>query len=65
MKRWDAIQNKKVEVKAIDEFLAEVVQVCQKHGFSITHEGRFGCFEVVPYEDFYVRGLMNAHIAEG
>jgi hypothetical protein len=38
MKRWSGKKQKHIEVPAIDSFIEEVIEVCKKHGFSISHE---------------------------
>ncbi|NBW22529.1 MAG: hypothetical protein EBR82_82745 [Caulobacteraceae bacterium] len=38
--------NTKGRNAAVDAFLAEVIEVCRKHGMSISHEDGWGAFEV-------------------
>jgi hypothetical protein len=49
-----------VENAAVDSFLTEVIEVCRKHGMSISHEDRHGSFEVVAFNDGDVDWLMCA-----
>lgn len=46
MKRWSTTARAEVEVPAIDVFLEEVIAVCRKHGFSLSHEDGHGGFKV-------------------
>jgi hypothetical protein len=49
-----------VENAAVDAFLAEVVEVCRKHGMSISHEDGHGSFEIVAFSDENAEWLMAA-----
>lgn len=42
--------GRRVENPKIDAFLAEIEEVCKKHGFHISHEDGQGAFEIVNYE---------------
>jgi hypothetical protein len=42
------------------QFLAEVVEVCRKHGLSIAHEDEHGAFVVKPYSEGYAEWLLDA-----
>ena len=33
----------------VDEFISEILEVCKKRGFSISHEDGHGSFEIVNY----------------
>ena len=35
MKRWDMEKGEAVEMPAVDAFLAEVIDVCRRHGMSL------------------------------
>lgn len=66
MKRWSTKAEKYgafVENEKIDAFLADVIQVCIRHGFSISHEDPHGAFKVERFSDEYADWLMNAHDA--
>ena len=52
LKRWQSENGGSSLQPAVDAFLNEVLAVCQKHGFSISHEDRQGAFEVVPFNDY-------------
>jgi hypothetical protein len=65
MKRWNTTQHAEVESAKVDAFLADVLEVCKKHGLSISHEDGHGAFEIVAYNDYYVEWLSNAHDATG
>lgn len=46
-RRWLANQRQFGENPKIDAFLDEVLQVCEKHGFLISHEDHHGAFEIL------------------
>lgn len=48
----------------IDAFLAEIVEVCRKHGLSLSHEDRHGCFEVERLDDDFIEWLNDARVGE-
>ena len=60
MKRW-SMKGGNVENEKVDNFLKEVVDVCRKHGFSISHEDSNGAFKVENYDDDHSIWLMDAH----
>ena len=60
MKRWSEEKEKHIEVPAIDSFIEEVIEVCKKHGFSISHEDSHGGFLITKYNVQYADWLMNA-----
>ena len=62
MRRYDLFDGREVERPDIDSFLEEVVDVCKKHGFSISHEDREGSFEIVDYDDCEAEWLMGASV---
>jgi len=62
--RWNCNSRTQVERRDIDAFLAEVVAVCRKHGFSISHEDGQGAFKVEPFSEDTANWLMSANIQE-
>jgi hypothetical protein len=58
MKRWDGKDYS--ENSKIDAFLAEIRGVCEKHGFSISHEDRHGSFEIEEYDEEDMQWLLGA-----
>lgn len=58
-KRWDSNNSCEIENRAIDAFLAEVLAVCGRHGFSIAHEDSHGGFLIVDLSE-----SANKHLAE-
>ena len=42
MKRWNNKKRDNVENIKIDIFLKEIVDVCKRHGFSISHQDTHG-----------------------
>ena len=60
MKRWNRAKREDVERPDIDAFLAEMLAVCKKHGFSLGHEDSHGAFEVYDYDAWCDNWLMDA-----
>lgn len=65
MKRWSSDHSCEIEDVKVDKFLKEVVDVCKKHGFSISHEDEHGAFTIVVFNNENVDWLMDAHIRLG
>ena len=65
MKRWNTRDNRNEESPKIDAFLEEVIEVCRKHGMSISHEDGHGSFLVVPFSDGDADCLMHADNSTG
>jgi hypothetical protein len=61
MKRWNTKTGDKRRNKKVDKFLDEVLAVCKKHGFSISHQDRYGAFEVTKHNYDFHRWLKVAH----
>lgn len=60
MKRWSLNTNADIENPAIDAFLAEVIEVCKRHGYSIAHEDGHGCFVIENASEPNFKWLMDA-----
>jgi len=60
MKRWNTKLKKEVENTSIDNFLKEVLGICKKYDFSISHEDIEGAFVIVKYHEGYKKWLLNA-----
>lgn len=60
MKRWSGKKQERIEVPAIDSFIEEVLEVCKKHGFSISHEDCHGGFVINKYSVQNADWLMAA-----
>ncbi|HMQ52174.1 MAG TPA: hypothetical protein PKE64_20510 [Anaerolineae bacterium] len=60
MERWNIETGQAVENEAIDKFLQEVVSICSKYGFSISHEDTHGAFVIEAYDQAKAEWLMNA-----
>jgi hypothetical protein len=60
MKRWSGKLEKPIEVPKIDSFIGEILEVCKKHGFSISHEDCHGGFLICKYSDRDAEWLMTA-----
>jgi hypothetical protein len=61
MKRFNVKKGIHCRNKSIDAFLDEVLAVCKKHGYSISHEDRHGAFEIETYNFDLHRWLKVAH----
>ena len=61
MKRWNKKINKSQENKKIDTFIDEIISVCKKHNFSISHEDYHGSFEIETYNDNNIKWLKDAN----
>jgi hypothetical protein len=59
-KRWNGTDH--VTVPAVDAFIGEVIAVCRKHGFSISHEDTHGAFIVEPFSEDRAKWLQAAHL---
>ena len=46
----------------IDNFMKEILDVCKKHGLSISHEDGHGNFIIEEYSDNYSEWFKNAEI---
>jgi hypothetical protein len=47
MKRWDAALSDNREIPEADAFIADLVEVCRKHGLTLSHEDGHGGFEII------------------
>lgn len=63
--RWNSKVGDNIETPKIDAFLAEIVAICKKHGFSIGHEDRHGAFEVSRLNDNDLEWLVAAKDCTG
>lgn len=61
MERWNSIKSENVENVKIDAFLQEIIAICKKHGYSISHEDGHGAFEIENTDDHNFDWLLNAH----
>ncbi len=57
--KFEPVENKKV-----DAFLKEIIEVCKKRGFSLSHEDTHGAFIVEEYDEDNIQWLMEAMIGE-
>ena len=62
MKRFHHGKGTQVEDTTVDAFLNEVLEVCRKHGMSISHEDEHGSFLVKDFDEAYALWLMRAAI---
>jgi hypothetical protein len=58
--RWIQRRADFGESPAIDAFLADVIEVCKRHGLSIGHEDQHGGFVVSEYDEGCSEWLRNA-----
>ena len=56
----DFLHDPEIQCQEVKDFLKEIIQVCKKYNFSISHEDGHGAFEIKDYEDFYSRWLLAA-----
>ena len=63
MKRWNTTMSKEIDSPPIDEFLNEIIAVCEKHGISISHEDGHGSFQIENFDKFFVDWILNAQDA--
>lgn len=62
MKRWNIIKSCEEEIPEIDNFIEEILAVCKKHNFSISHEHPQEAFIVsVPFDEYNTAWFKNAH----
>lgn len=55
------VMNKTVK-EIYEEFLNEIIEICKKYNLSISHEDCQGAFQIVKYDDFYTRWLLEAKL---
>lgn len=60
MERYNIILNEYKENKEVDNFIREIIEVCKKHGMSISHEDDHGAFEIVKYNDSDAKWFSDA-----
>ena len=48
----------------VEEFLQEIEEVCRKHNMSISHEDGHGAFIIEKFDEFNIKWLKEAQIAE-
>lgn len=61
--RWIRKLRKRDISPSVDSFLEEVLEVCRKHGMSISHEDSQGAFEIVDYSEDAAGWLLEAYDA--
>lgn len=61
LQRWGVAQGRYVESPKVDAFLQEVIEVCAKHGLSLTHEDGQGAFGVIELDEDAINWLRQAH----
>jgi hypothetical protein len=62
MKRWNHNFEKRTN-RAVDAFLADILEVCKKHDMSISHEDNEGAFEIERMSTYNMEWLLNANDA--
>ncbi len=58
--RWSPGRGREIADVKIDNFLKDIVEVCKRHGLSISHEDGHGSFLVEKYADGLTMWLLNA-----
>ena len=64
MKRWNEKINKRIESKEADEFLNDIIEVCKKHGLSLSHEDVGGGFLIDDYNETDTKWVKAAAISK-
>ena len=64
METGDSEKRTGKEPEQVEIFLQEIVSVCKKHGFSISHEDTQGAFIIEEYDETYIDWLMAASVGK-
>lgn len=59
-RRDTTMLNKEKNIRAL-AFIEEIIRISADHGLSISHEDRYGNFEVVPYDTTLTDWLLDAY----
>jgi len=62
MTRWDSRTKKDAEFPGIDIFIEEVLAVCRRHGYSISHEDVHGGFIINGFNEDNADWLRSAAV---
>jgi hypothetical protein len=65
VKRWDTETHAQSEFPKIDAFIDDVIEVCKKHGFSISHEDHQGAFLIEAVDERNFEWLRGAQRSRG
>lgn len=60
MKRWNTKTGEYIENPLIDAFLAEIRDVCVRHGFSLSEDDVYGGFRVSRFQEGLMKNLEIA-----
>lgn len=62
MRRWIDLREGSLrgEVPEVDAFLAEIEEVCRRHGMSIAHEDERGEFRIQRFDEQSIERLKQA-----
>ena len=60
MKRWVNRKNRAEEVAEVDNFLEAIVEVCERHKLTLSHEDFGGAFQVEEMKPSNITWLRNA-----
>ena len=63
--RWSVDEGKRIEAPKVDAFLADVAEVCRRHGMSISHEDGHGSFIVTDFDEGNLDWLGGASVKLG
>jgi sugar phosphate isomerase/epimerase len=64
MKRHHVGKSEPVENDQVAAFLAEIVALCKRYGFSLGHEDTQGAFIVERYDEDNIQWLMDAMVGK-
>ena len=57
---WSQIRQEYVNNEKLDKFLELITNICETHGYAISHEDTQGAFIIVPWSQGSPEWLMNA-----
>lgn len=57
---WNSTVGEYIDSVEIDLFIAEITDVCKKHGMSISHEDSHGAFIIDGYMESNIKWLQYA-----
>jgi hypothetical protein len=60
---WNGYDH--IKAPEIDRFIDEVVEVCRRHGLSISHEDHHGAFEITEISETKIEWLKKCHDSRG
>ncbi len=62
IERFCDLAGGRVACPDVDAFLEEIIEVCKRNGFSLSHEDPHGGFEVIPYSEACSEWMWDAAV---